>query len=268
MTTARLLRRCLVLGLCACAPTRAAESAPARTHVVDAGDATAASPTPFDWSGEVAAGRRVEIHNVNGAVTVVKGSGRTLRVHADKSGRLADEVRIEVHADPRGVTIDTIHPRSSGRQGGRRSRGDAATVDFRIELPAELALAATVVNGNIDVGGVTDRVELTAVNGSITTAGAREVDASTVNGSLVVAWPGGAGGHASLEAVNGSLELRLPAETNGKLDISTVSGTITSDFPLDRREQRVGAQASAVLGAGGPAMRLSTVNGPIRIAKG
>jgi hypothetical protein len=264
MTTARLLRRCLVLGLCACAPTRAAEGAPARTHVVDAGDATAASATPFDWSGEVAAGRRVEIHNVNGAVTVVKGSGRTLRVHADKSGRLADEVRIEVLADHRGVTIDTIHPRHAGR----RARGDGATVDFRIELPAELALSASVVNGDIDVGGVSDRVELTAVNGSITTEGARDVDASTVNGSLVVAWPGGAGGHATLEAVNGSLELRLPAQADGTLEISTVSGKISSDFPLERREQMVGAQASAVLGAGGAAMRLSTVNGPIRIAKG
>ena len=79
--------------------------------------------------------------------------------------------------------------------------------------------------------------------------------------------PGGAGGHATLEAVNGSLELRLPAQTDGKLDISTVSGKITSDFPLERREQMVGAQAAAVLGAGGAAMQLSTVNGAIRIAK-
>lgn len=264
MTTARLLRRCLVLGLCACAPTRAAEGAPARTHVIDAGEATASAQSPFDWTGEVAAGRRVELHNINGSVKVVEGSGRTLRVHADKSGRNADEVRIEVRSDDRGVTIEAVHPRGAKR----RNRGDGAQIDFRVELPAGLSLAATVVNGDIDVAGVSDRVELTTVNGSITTAGARDVDASTVNGSLVVAWPGGAAGHATLEAVNGSLELRLPAETNGKLDISTVSGKITSDFPLDRRDQVVGAEASAVLGSGGVAMRLSTVNGPIRIAKG
>jgi len=263
MTNARLLRRCLVLGLCACAPTRTAEGAPVRTHVVDAGEATPGTQARFDWSGEVAAGGRVELHNVNGSVKVVQGSGRTLRVHADKSGRRADEVRIEIHADDRGVTIDAIHPRGAKRGG----RGDGATIDFRIELPTGLALAATVVNGDIDASGVSDRVELTTVNGSITTEGARDVDASTVNGSLVVAWPGGAGGHATLEAVNGSLELRLPAQTDGKLDISTVSGKITSDFPLERREQMVGAQASAVLGAGGAAMQLSTVNGAIRIAK-
>ena len=55
-----------------------------------------AQTTSWRWSGTVAAGRAVHIHNVNGAVEVEPGSGTTVEVIAEKKWRRGnpEDVRI------------------------------------------------------------------------------------------------------------------------------------------------------------------------------
>lgn len=254
----RLARLVSLLAVSACAPAHVDAAGPRERTAVDPAAAPAADR--FEWHGEVATGLSVAVENVSGDVVVTRGKDRTLRVHAVKRGRDADEVRIEVRSGAAGVEIETIHPRGS-------KRGLDVEVDYRIELPDGLAFSADVVNGSIDTGSASDRVELNAVNGDIRAAGAHQVDAATVNGKLVVDWPGGGTGHASLESVNGTLELRLPADTDGRLEISTLQGEIRSDVPLSRSGELVGGHATAVLGKGTAAFALATVNGSIRIAR-
>ena len=70
--------------------------------------ALVAVPTPalgqdFEWSGQLAAGKTLEVKGVNGNVEAHGVSGRTAEVNAMKKGRKSDPatVRIEVVILPR-----------------------------------------------------------------------------------------------------------------------------------------------------------------------
>lgn len=245
------------IALLSCAPRSSqAESAPGD----EGSPAPAAAPTKadFEWSGELAAGGRVEIGNVNGDIEVRPGSGKTVRVRGTKSGKDAAELRIDVDAKNNRVEIRPVYP--------ERRRNFDASVDFVLEVPSGIEVDAHAVNGNIDAKDVGTRLEVSSVNGEIATAGCPDVRGNTVNGAVRVQLPARAR-RAALEAVNGELEIRMAAGAGAKVQANTLSGEIESDFPLTRSRETVGRHASGTIGDGAAAIELSTVNGGIRIKK-
>jgi len=69
-----------------------------------------------------------------------------------------------------------------------------------------------------------------------------------------------------MKSVNGSVSVALPPEANAKASASTVTGGINSDFGLQTKKHfPIGQNLDGKLGAGGPSVDLSTVNGGIRI---
>ncbi|HUP20576.1 MAG TPA: DUF4097 family beta strand repeat-containing protein [Gemmatimonadota bacterium] len=239
-----------------------------------AGPAHAQRTEEFTWSGTVAAGKTVTIHNVNGEIEAAPASGRGVEVVAVKHSRRGDPsaVRIEVRETADGVTLCPIYPGETdcGRQGRNRDDDDRVSVDFAVRVPAGVHLEAGTVNGKVQVRGLTGDVRVSTVNGGIRVETAGAAEAHTVNGSIDAAvgrasWDG----RLDFRTVNGSIDLALPAATGAEVEARTVNGPISADFPLAiRSERRWGPRRiEGTIGSGGGGLRLETVNGAIRLRR-
>src|SRR5206468_8981909 len=70
----------------------------------------------------------------------------------------------------------------------------------------------------------------------------------------------------SLKSVNGGVSIALPPEANADVSAHTLNGGIQSDFSLQvKRHFPVGQNLDGKLGGGGPAIKMSTVNGGIHL---
>lgn len=227
----------------------------------------------FEWTGKIARGQTIEIRGINGAITARPARGNEARVTAVKRARRSDpdEVRIEVSEERDGVRICAIYPGQSDDCEGHRGWSDRhrksdVEVEFEIEVPAGAKFVGRTVNGEVTADDLDGDAEVSTVNGSVRVAATGFVQATTVNGSIRAAmgshdWPE----DAEFTTVNGSITLELPEDPNADVSASTVNGTISTDFPLEVRGRFVGRSIHGRLGKGGPDLKMSTVNGSIKL---
>jgi hypothetical protein len=241
------------------------------------------SDTPFTWSGTVQAGRSVYVRNLNGNVRVEAGTGDKVEVRGEKTWRRGnpDDVKITVKQVGSGngdVLVCALwNDRSSCDEDGYHSHSDGwrdgdnhndVSVEFVVTLPAGVKVDAGTVNGDVNVDGATSDVVAHTVNGSVearSTGGA--VSARTTNGDVRVSAAKLDSDHSEFSTVNGTVTVSLPASINADVDMRTVNGSLTSDFPLTVEGSFNPKRLHATLGKGGPTLRLSTVNGSIRLRK-
>jgi hypothetical protein len=153
-------------------------------------------------------------------------------------------------------------------------------VDFRIRVPARVRLTSvSTVNGSIVARDLNGCGTLTAVNGGVSvtrSAGLFSVRATNGDVSLeLVSLDGGlplenAGRRPALpriaaETVNGSVLVALPEGAGAELDARTRNGDFSSDLPLLTRGSVAGRAVRGRVGPGGPLLLLRTVNGSIRL---
>jgi DUF4097 and DUF4098 domain-containing protein YvlB len=158
------------------------------------------------------------------------------------------------------------------------------TVVARVPRRAKLDLS-TVNESEIVVRDIVGDLQLENINGPITATNITgSVIAESLNNPITVGLAGVAsGGATSLSSLNGDITLTLPAATRAELHLDTSQGEITSDFELDikpskplieRKEGRGGVSVRmedvivATVNGGGPVIRVKTLNGGIKIAKG
>jgi hypothetical protein len=239
----------------------------------------------FKWTGGIEAGRTVYVRNMNGAIRVESGGGTTAEVRAEKRWRRGDpkDVKITAAKTARGdILVCAIWEGRKTRcdEDGYSSRGgdswwrgdrdhDDVSVEFTILLPKGVKVDASTVNGALGIEGATAAVSARTVNGSIeagSTSG--PVRAKTVNGSVRVRTGVVGPDDVSYETVNGSVTLEIPDGVNADLDMRTVNGSVISeDFPITIQGRIDRRRVEGKLGQGGPEIRLSTVNGSIRLRK-
>lgn len=231
------------------------------------------APQPFDWSGPIAAGQRLDVSGVNGGIVVVAGEGRELKVHAVRTGRKHDpaDVRVEVNTTAKGVQVCTVYPGGRGCDRGLpglNARDNDVQVDYRIVVPSGVRLELATVNGNVEVKSVDGVVKATTVNGNCTIATRSSGEATTVNGS-VDARIGRLAADDRLEfsSVNGSVTVSLPANVSAGVDATTLNGSIQTDFPLQASHGFGPRSLRGTLGRGGARVKLSSVNGSIRLQR-
>jgi hypothetical protein len=241
------------------------------------------SDTTFSWSGAVQADHWVYVRNLNGRVRVEAGTGNKVEVRAEKRWRRGDpaDVKITVRQVGSGggdVLVCALwNDRSSCDEDGYHSRGDSwfgdrdhndVQVEFVVRLPAGVKVDASTVNGGVEIDGATSTVVARTVNGGIdarSTGGA--VSARTTNGDITVSSAKLDGDHTEFSTTNGSVTVSLPESVNANVDMRTVNGRLSSDFPLTVQGSFSPRRLTATLGKGGPTLRLSTVNGSIRLRK-
>lgn len=244
--------------------------------------AGAQESTGWDWKGELGAGRTVYLRNINGAVRIEAGTGNTVEVRAVKRWRRGDpdEVRIEARMAGSGngdVIICALWgERASCDENGYHSNRDRSTssrnndvsVQFTVRVPRNARVDASTVNGELVIGGVNGNIEASTVNGDVEAlSNAGRVRASTVNGSILVRTTVPESDDLEYSTVNGSVTLELPANTNADVHLSTVNGRISTDFPMTLDGSINPRRIRATIGNGGPRLRVSTVNGSVRLRK-
>ncbi len=233
----------------------------------------------FDGSWRLAPGQALEIEGVNGAIRATGTPGKEVVVHARKHARHSDPSRVTIevieHAD--GITLCVRYPDTRGHRnecaphgGSHMTTGDNdVTVDFDVQLPADVRLLARTVNGEVEARGLGADAEAHTVNGSVTLETRGRAEATTVNGS-VSARLGSLGVKEPLDfsTVNGSITLELPENAGAEVAARNVNGGIETDFPIAvRRAGLVGHRLQGAIGHGGPRLDLSTVNGSIHLRK-
>lgn len=245
-------------------------------------DSRDSSDKPFTWSGAVQSGRWVYVRNLNGPVRVEAGTGDKVEVRAEKRWRRGNPEDVKITVRQVGSAQGDLlvcalwNDRSSCDEDGYHSHSDGwfnndrndVSVSFVVRLPAGVKVDASSVNGGVDIDGVTSTVKARTVNGSVdarSTGGA--VSARTTNGDITVRAAALDGDQTEFSTTNGSITVELPASVNADVDMRTVNGRLSSDFPLTVEGSFSPRRLHATLGKGGPTLRLSTVNGSIRLRK-
>lgn len=235
----------------------------------------------FSWSGRIPAGQWLYIRNINGDVTVDRATGSDVEVVATKRARRdgdPNRVRIEATKVAEGMLICAIWDPTStcderGYHNENRGRSNDnngnVEVDFIVRLPAGVRANVSSVNGDVRVMGATAEVIAKTVNGDVdATTSMGPVRANTVNGDINVRMDA-LEGNEDLEfsTVNGSIEAYVPANFQGDVELGTVNGSLTTDFPITVQGRFNPRHMRATIGSGGRTLKLSTVNGSIRLGK-
>lgn len=249
------------------------------------GTACAAGAQPpqqdFRWSGTMAAGQRLEIKGVHGAIHAEPAPGSEVVVtavrRAGRKGRVED-VRIERVAHGNGLTICAIYPSPGGSRPNRCTAGDEwqsnvqdndVSVEFTVRVPRGVHFLGATVNGAVRAHNLPADATVSTVNGAVAVSAAGVVEASTVNGNIEAS-TGSANPGRDLDftTVNGNVTLQVPANFRARVRASLLNGDIGGDFPLDvNRGRFVGESATGQIGAGGHELHLETVNGNIAIRR-
>jgi hypothetical protein len=241
----------------------------------------------FHWRGRLASGEQIQINNVIGDIRAEPADGDEVVVTGVRHGRNAERVRIEVVRRREGTVICAVYPPDGNGRGWRdddddddrgprdacnprstNSRDGDASVDFTVRVPASVKLAARTVSGNVEALRLRGPVDARSVSGNVRVSTAGPVQASSVSGSVTATLGRMGRQDLTFRSVSGDVTLEVPAGIDAEFQARTLSGSIESDFPLllgggDEHGVRVGQQAHATLGRGGPALHVTTVSGDV-----
>jgi len=223
----------------------------------------------FHQTYPLAAGGRIELDNINGAVHITGWDRNEVKVDAVKyagTKERLDEAKIDVEAGSGFVSIRTKYPNHDHIFNG--GWNDPAGVEYTLMVPRGARLdEIKLINGALDIHGVSAEVRASCINGRMLAEGLQgRVKLSAINGRMEARFERLTNSPVELSSVNGTLELILPSDTKAELEASTVSGGIDNDFGLHVRHHRfVGHNLHGELGGGGTQVRLSDVNGRIEI---
>src|SRR3989442_5293455 len=217
----------------------------------------------WDYRALIKPNQHIWIRNTNGPIEVVSGAGDSVVIHVEKSWRQSDpqSVRVVPVLTERGLTVCALWEAREQRcnEGGdyrmNGVRKNDVAVRFTIQLPRNVPIDASTVNGGLEIDGVSAPVEAATVNGRIyvnTTTG--PVEAHTFNGSIEANMLTLPAGDVRLVTVSGSVNVGLPVQLNANIDASTINGRVQTDFPVKIMGKISRQRLRGTIGSGGPAI--------------
>jgi len=224
----------------------------------------------FHHTYPLAAGGRIDLDNISGAVHITGWDQNEVKLDAVKSANTKerlDEAEIEVDASSDYISIRTKY-RDHDLTWNNPGWNNPASVEYRLMVPRAARLdEIKLINGDLDIAGVTGAAWASCVNGQLSAKGLQgRAKLSTVNGRMQVEFERSTNSSLELSSVNGPLEVTLPSDANAEIEASTVNGGIHNDLGIHVVHHRwVGHDMHAELGSGGPHVRLSNVNGRIEV---
>ena len=234
----------------------------------------------FNWSGKIPAGSWIRIRNLNGPITVSPGTGDNVEVVATKHWRRGDPAAVRFStakfgANDASVVIcalwgerSSCDERNYDTHNDRGTRNNDVRVDFRVLVPRGVKVGVNTINGAVMVDGATSEIDAGTINGEVDVAtSGGPVNASNVNGG-VRARIGRVDSNADKDVttVNGSVSVEFPSDFGGDADLSTVNGSLNTNFAMTLIGRIDPKHLHAHIGkAGGPHLRLETVNGSVEL---
>jgi hypothetical protein len=211
----------------------------------------------------------VEVREIDGAINIEAGSESEISMEASIRSRRAPRNNQEnlgyFTTELNGDTL-VIGRRNEHRGFHFFSFGNDTRVDYELRVPASVALDLRTVNGRIATHGVDGEMKAVTVNGrvNIDTPGSNEVEAHTVNGRIEAHFATSFQG-ATLKTVNGGVTASLPLTASFTGDFSQVNGDIEAAFPLNIHSHPGSRRVSGEVNGGRYELRITTVNGDIKI---
>jgi DUF4097 and DUF4098 domain-containing protein YvlB len=224
----------------------------------------------FHQTYPLTANGRVELENINGSVHIAVWDQNQLKLDAVKRAhnqeQLKDaEIRVDSRADS--ISIQTKY-RERDKDRYFDGRNNPASVEYTLTVPRNARLdEIKMINGHLDVTGVTGEVRASCINGKLTARGlANQVKRATINGPLDAVFDRVPSNTIELSSVNGPVQLTLPSDSKATIEATTVHGGIENDFGLHSNDhQFVGHNLRGELGGGGARIRVNNVNGTIDV---
>ncbi len=244
-----------------------------------AATAGGASAQDFEWQGTVDQGRAIEVKGVLGDIRALPASGNRVEVTAIlREGRrgYAEDIEFDVIEHGDGVTICAVYPTPRNadepnecRPGGRgrmNTRNNDVQVHFTVRVPEGVNFVGRTVNGEVLAESLGGDVEAFTVNGDVEISTTGFAQAGTVNGSIRASmgradWSG----PLEFETVNGSITVELPRGAGAEVTAKTINGNIETDFPITVEGRFSSRRMTGTIGGGGSRLWLETVNGSIRL---
>ena len=228
----------------------------------------------WHYSALLKPSQHVWIRNTNGPIEVVPAEGDSVVIMVEKSWHNSDpqSVRLIPVVTASGLTVCALWDARESRcnEGGdyrmNGVRKNDVAVRFTVQLPRNIPVDASTVNGGLSVDGVSAPVEAATVNGRIevnTSTG--PVQATSVNGSIEANMQALTSGDVKLTTVNGSVTAGLPRQLNATIDAETVNGRVETDYPVKIMGKISPRHLRGQIGTGGPTLKLVTVNGSISL---
>lgn len=202
-------------------------------------------------------GARFSIKNLNGSITVAAWDNPTAEVKVIRRGDRGGQVFF--NNDKGSLSIRTA-----------ANRGNQ-DVRYEIKLPRKMGrVELNSVNGSIKLSDLTGQIIAESTNGNIDLTDVVGVSkAQTANGRITAVLNEASDGPMQFTAVNGKIDLTIKSDFDATLEASTVHGGISIDDELgiSVEKQIVGQHARGQIGSGGPTLKITTVNGSIKVSK-
>jgi putative adhesin len=162
------------------------------------------------------------------------------------------------------LTIRTPH-----EHGVHFGWGRSVRVDYELRVPPTVALQLRTVNGRIETRAISGQTAASTVNGEVDleATGLNEVAARTVNGRVQARFLDDFHG-AKLGTVNGRVVAILPESASFLGDFTQVNGDFEAAFPLNIHSHPGSRRVSGDVNGGRYALKITTVNGDIKIDNG
>ncbi len=211
---------------------------------------------------------RVRIEGVRGDIEIEgRDDTNTVKVIAQKwvgSNSLEDaelnlnELEILVTDQIDEVLIQTLQPLNS--------QGREYIVDYHIILPRNLETEVTVINGDVGVLNVQNRLLVDAENGNVFLANiTANVIVSLTNGNIDSTMVNPLDGEIRMNVDNGHIDLSLPTTTSAEFSASATNGSIiTYNLEFEATVQ-TSQSLTGTLGLGEGVIDLGSNNGNISV---
>lgn len=156
-----------------------------------------------------------------------------------------------------------------GARGPKTSDGASWSVGFDVMVPRQAALELKTTNGGITIEDVQGEMTFNTTNGGVTLRRVNgNVRGGTTNGGVRVELDGVGwiGEGLDVQTRNGGVRLAVPEGYSARLEASVQNGGLRVDFPVTVQGED-SRTISTDLGAGGPPLKVRTVNGGMTISK-
>ena len=220
-------------------------------------------------SYQLADDAQVNVHGINGPVTIEAVDGNTAEVNiTSTAGSLSD---LDEHQIVVEHTESSLVVRGKGGNNWSfwkwlRGGGGAARHSVVLKLPRRVELATSGTNGRVSVREIEGSVRVSGVNGRVEIGGAGGfAEVSGVNGSVDVTITELNEKGLTLSGVNGAVELRLGSNVNANLNINGVNGRTTIEAPNVEVQEQKRSKLRARIGTGGAGIKINGINGGVRL---
>jgi hypothetical protein len=219
--------------------------------------------------------RPVNIHSLNGSITVKTHAGKDVIVETGDS-RDSRDIR-DAHGmrridPPHGLTID---------QESDAIKISAGNSGITVTVPAQTSLTLKALNGPIAVTGVQGEIDVDSHQGKIQlTNVAGTVVAHSLNGTILVSMDRVAQDKPmAFSTLNGSIDVAVPADLKARVKFDTLNGSVFSDFDItlapgaqigmgsSRGKMHTGRGLEGSINGGGVPIAFYTLNGTIHLRK-